>query len=186
MADRARKEVTRLLDTLERHLRDGIPVIGLEPSCLLSMRDEIPLLVRDARADLLAENATLFEEFIAEEAPELALRPIAEKVLVHGHCHQKAHNCMGSVEQVLQMVPDLAVEMIDSGCCGMAGAFGYDRDTAEISGKMAEASLLPAVRQASEDTLLVADGTSCRHQIDIGSGRSAMHVARVLDKSLFG
>ena len=136
----------------------------------------------------LAANALLFEEFLAREAEagtlDLPLKPVAKRALLHGHCHQKSFGAMGAAETVLALVPDLAVETVESSCCGMAGAFGYGADTIDVSLKMAELSLLPAVRKAAPDTLVVADGTSCRHQIKDGSGRDALHVARVLAMSL--
>ncbi|MEO6780093.1 MAG: FAD-binding oxidoreductase, partial [Bradyrhizobium sp.] len=115
---------------------------------------------------------------------ELPLGPIAGKALLHGHCHQKSFGAFKPVEQVLRLVPGLDVETIESSCCGMAGAFGYGADTWRTSMDMAELSLLPAVRRAEATTLIVADGTSCRHQIEEGSGRGALHVARVLAMSL--
>ena len=126
-------------------------------------------------ADLLAKNAFLFEEFLIREhkAGRLALdlAPVEDKALVHGHCHQKAFGAMGSVTDVLKLIPGLEVEVIKSSCCGMAGAFGYEASHLDVSMKMAELSLLPAVRSADDTTLLVADGTSCRHQIHDGAGR---------------
>jgi Fe-S oxidoreductase len=130
----------------------------------------------------------LFEEFLVREAEagrlQLPLGPIAEKALVHGHCHQKSFGAFKPVEKILRLVPDLKVETIESSCCGMAGAFGYGADTYQTSIEMAELSLLPAVRRAESATLIVADGTSCRHQIKDGAGRGALHVARVLAMSL--
>jgi Fe-S oxidoreductase len=116
----------------------------------------------------------------------LPLRAIADRALVHGHCHQKSFDAFKPVEQVLRLIPGLHVETIESSCCGMAGAFGYGADTYEVSMQMAEASLLPAVRRAQPKTLVVADGTSCRHQIADGTDRAALHVARVLAMSLDG
>ncbi len=107
-----------------------------------------------------------------------------KKVLVHGHCHQKSFGAFKPVEQLLRLVPDLNVEIIESSCCGMAGAFGYGADTYQASIEMAELSLLPAVRRADQATLVVADGTSCRHQIKDGTERTALHAARVLAMSL--
>jgi Fe-S oxidoreductase len=140
-------------------------------------------------ARLLAKNSFLFEEFLAREHKAgrlaLALRALREKTaLVHGHCHQKAFGLVGDVAAVLRLVPDLKVEMIESSCCGMAGAFGYEAEHFEVSMKMAELNLLPAVRKADAGTLIVADGTSCRHQIADGAGRAALHVARVLAQAL--
>ena len=184
MMDKARGEIGRLLDTLEPYLAEGVPVIGLEPSCLLAMRDEIPLATDDPRAQKLSNCAVMLEEFLAREKPDLNLKPIGKKALIHGHCHQKAHNVMSDVEQVLAMIPELEVEVIESSCCGMAGAFGYAKETIDISKKMAEANLLPAVRNAEMETFIVADGTSCRHQIKDGADRETLHVARLLEISL--
>jgi Fe-S oxidoreductase len=103
---------------------------------------------------------------------------------LHGHCHQKAFDAMPAVERVLKLVPGLEVRTVESSCCGMAGSFGYEAEHYEVSMKMAEASLLPAVRTAAQDSIVVADGTSCRHQIADGTGRSALHVARVLAQAL--
>jgi Fe-S oxidoreductase len=105
-------------------------------------------------------------------------------VLLHGHCHQKAHNVMGSVTGALNLVPGLEVETVESSCCGMAGAFGYQAETYAVSQAMGELSLLPSVRAAESDTLIVADGTSCRHQIADGAHRDAIHVARVLEMAI--
>src|SRR6202000_2739321 len=112
------------------------------------------------------------------------LKKIAERALLHGHCHQKAFDVLSPVETVLKLVPGLSVETVESSCCGMAGAFGYGAETIEVSKAMGELSLLPAVREAGADTLIVADGTSCRHQIHDGTGRAAIHVARVLANAL--
>jgi Fe-S oxidoreductase len=144
----------------------------------------------DKDAKTISAHALTFEEFLVREAEagqlQLPLRPIAEKALVHGHCHQKSFGAFKPVEQILRLIPDLKVETIQSSCCGMAGAFGYGADTYQASIAMAELSLLPAVRRADSTTLIVADGTSCRHQIKDGAGRGALHVARVLAMSLDG
>jgi Fe-S oxidoreductase len=142
-----------------------------------------------AESDALAAKAMLLEEFLAAEAKagrlKLALKPIAaSKALLHGHCHQKAFAVMPAVQQVLKLVPGLNVETIESSCCGMAGAFGYEAEHYEVSMKMAEAALLPAIRKADADAILVADGTSCRHQIHDGANREAVHVVRVLEMAL--
>src|SRR6266404_3439170 len=178
----------RCVAALAPFLERATPFVGLEPSCMLGFRDEIPSLVKREDARRLAANALLFEEFLAREAKagalKLALAPVAKRALLHGHCHQKAFAAMGAIEAVLRLVPDLAVETVESSCCGMAGAFGYGADTFDVSLKMAELSLLPAVRKAEADTLILADGTSCRHQIQDGTGREALHVARVLAMSV--
>jgi FAD/FMN-containing dehydrogenase/Fe-S oxidoreductase len=184
LVDDARKEAQRCIATLAPFVARGIPIVGLEPSCVLGFRDEIPALIKGDDARSLASYTLLFEEFLAREAGEgrlqVPLRPIAKRALLHGHCHQKSFGAMGAVEAVLRLVPDLAVETVESSCCGMAGAFGYGADTIDASLKMRELSLLPAVRKADAETLIVADGTSCRHQIADGAGRAALHVARVL------
>jgi Fe-S oxidoreductase len=185
LVDEARVEAQRCVTALAPFVARGIPIVGLEPSCLLGFRDEIPALIQSEDARRLAEHALLLEEFLARErALKLPLKPVAKRALLHGHCHQKSFAAMGAVEAVLKLVPDLAVETVESSCCGMAGSFGYGADTTDVSLAMAELSLLPAVRAADADTLIVADGTSCRHQIRDGSGRDALHVARVLAMSL--
>jgi Fe-S oxidoreductase len=138
--------------------------------------------------EALAKGSFLFEEFLAGESAagrlELKLKAIAGEALLHGHCHQKAFAAMGAVEHVLRLVPGLTVRTIESSCCGMAGSFGYEAEHYDMSMKMGEVSLLPAVRKAAADTLVVADGTSCRHQIEHGAQREALHVARVLERAL--
>jgi FAD/FMN-containing dehydrogenase/Fe-S oxidoreductase len=184
----ARQEMQRTLSALAPYVARGVPVVGLEPSCLLTFRDELPALIKSEAASALAAQALLLEEFLAREQKEgrlkLPLGPLPKKALLHGHCHQKSFDAMGAVESVLKLVPELAVETVDSSCCGMAGAFGYAAETIDVSLKMGELSLLPAVRKAPADALIVADGTSCRHQIHDGTGRDALHVARVLEMSV--
>ncbi|MBX9829593.1 MAG: FAD-binding protein [Xanthobacteraceae bacterium] len=186
--DEARKEAERTLAALEPYVSRGVPVVGLEPSCLLSFRDEVPAMVKGDGARCLSENAFTFEEFLSREAAagrlNLPLKKVADRALVHGHCHQKAFDAFSPVETVLKLVPGLKVEPIESSCCGMAGSFGYSAETIDVSLAMGELSLLPAVRKADAATLIVADGTSCRHQIHDGAGREALHVARVLAMSL--
>jgi FAD/FMN-containing dehydrogenase/Fe-S oxidoreductase len=186
--DEARREVERVLAAVAPYIERGVPVVGLEPSCLFGFRDEIPAMIKGESAQRLADNALMFEEFLAREAAagrlKLPLAPIAERALLHGHCHQKSFAALGAVETVLRLVPELKVETVESSCCGMAGAFGYGADTIDASIAMGELSLLPAVRKAAPDTLIVADGTSCRHQIADGTGRAAVHVAQVLARSV--
>jgi Fe-S oxidoreductase len=189
MVNEARHEAERMINALAPYTRRAIPVVGLEPSCLLTLRDEFRSMIPGEETAMLAERALLFEEFLARKAEagqlNLQLDPLREsKAILHGHCHQKAFGAMPAVERALRLVPGLEVEAIESSCCGMAGAFGYEAKHYEVSMKMAEAALLPKVRAASADTLVVADGTSCRHQIADGTGRTAMHVARVLERAL--
>ncbi len=186
--DQARHEAERTLAAFAPFLAQDMPVIGLEPSCLFSFRDEIPALLKNEVARKAATGAILFEEFLTQEAEtgslDLKLRPLKKRALLHGHCHQKSFGTMGAVEGTLRLIPDLQVEPIESSCCGMAGAFGFHADTIEVSRAMGELSLLPAVRKAPDDAIIVADGTSCRHQIYDGAGREAVHVARVLEMAL--
>jgi Fe-S oxidoreductase len=190
LVEEARREAERTVAAIAPFVSRGIPLVGLEPSCMLGFRDEIPGLVKAEDAKVLGRNAVLFEEFLENAASadglELPLKPIAPRALVHGHCHQKAFGAMSAVETVLRLVPELAVEVVESSCCGMAGSFGYGADTIDVSSAMAELSLLPAIRKASRDTLIVADGVSCRTQIKDGAKREALHVARVLAMSLNG
>ncbi len=189
--EQARQEALRTLRALLPFAERDVPIVGLEPSCLLTLRDEFLALRLDeaigveGAAKCLASKAMLLEEFLAAEHAAgrlaLALKPIAQtRALVHGHCHQKAFDAFSATLTVLRLIPGLQVEAIESGCCGMAGSFGYDATHFETSMKMAELSLLPAVRAADAQTLIVADGTSCRHQIADGASRKAMHVAQVL------
>jgi Fe-S oxidoreductase len=188
--DEARKEAERALAALAPYAADGVPIVGLEPSCLFSFRDEIPSLVKSDTARSVAQAAVLFEELLAREAAagklDLKLAPMKRRVMLHGHCHQKSFDTMGAVQSALTIIPDLEVTMIESSCCGMAGAFGYDAGTIDVSRAMGELSLLPAVRKADADAIIVADGTSCRHQIKDGTGRDAVHVARVLASTIVG
>ena len=198
LVDQARAEARRTMAALRPYVERGLPIIGLEPSCLYTLRDEFKSMLPGAAAEALAARAMLFEEFLAAELQagrlNLKLRPLPQKkALLHGHCHQKAFGAMSQVALVLGLVPELKVETVESSCCGMAGAFGYEAAHYDVSMEMAEASLLPAVRKADADTLLVADGTSCRHQIHDGlragpsasaAQRDALHVAQVLVRAL--
>ena len=188
LVDHARTELDRLVATYAPFAARGVPIIGLEPSCLLTLRDELLSLRSDETAKTISAHALMFEEFLVREAGaghlQLPLGPIAGRALVHGHCHQKSFGAFKPVEQALRLIPDLTVETIESSCCGMAGAFGYGADTYETSIEMAELSLLPAVRRAETNALVIADGTSCRHQIKDGTDRTALHVARALAMSL--
>jgi FAD/FMN-containing dehydrogenase/Fe-S oxidoreductase len=182
--DSAKAEMSRTLAALEPFFARGVPLVGLEPSCLFSFRDEAQAMLPGADSKRAATHALLFEEFIVREAKAGRFKPVfkpaTRKALLHGHCHQKAFGAMGAVEAALNLIPDLQLEKIESSCCGMAGAFGYQAETAAVSTAMGELSLLPAVRAANADTVLVADGTSCRHQIEGGAQRKAVHVASLL------
>ncbi|MGT2512618.1 FAD-binding and (Fe-S)-binding domain-containing protein [Cupriavidus basilensis] len=189
LVDEAKAEARRALDALKPYVDAGVPIVGLEPSCLLSLRDEFLSYGFGDEARRLAKSAYLFEEFLVaeEEAGRLALKLTGipgNKVLVHGHCHQKAFDAFRPVQMVLKWIPGLKVDTVESSCCGMAGSFGYEAEHFEASRAMAELSLLPAVRSAGSDAVVVADGTSCRHQIHDGTGTPAVHVARLLASAL--
>ena len=187
LIEEARRELARTLSALGSFIERGVPIVGLEPSCLLTFRDEALGLgfgreAGDARFLMFEE---LVAGAVAEGGLDLPLRPLAgRRALLHGHCHQKAFGVMPALERTLRLVPELEVETIESSCCGMAGAFGYEAANYETSMAMGELNLLPAVRAADRDTLVVAGGTSCRHQVVDGTGRPAWHVARVLELAL--
>jgi len=192
LVDRAKAEARRSLDTLLPFVNRGVAIVGLEPSCLLTLRDEFLNYGYGAEAEKLSRSAFLFEEFLVREKQagrlQLDLQALHHnQVLVHGHCHQKAFDAFTPVQTVLKWIPQLELSVVESSCCGMAGNFGYEEEHYEASLAMAELSLLPAVRKAlaaDGKTLVVADGTSCRHQIHDGAQQQAMHVARVLARSL--
>jgi Fe-S oxidoreductase len=188
MVDRARDEMRRTMAALKPHLERGTPVVGLEPSCLFTFRDELQALFPgDALAARLS-GARLVDEYLAEE---LSLGRIAapwraqpgRAIRVHGHCHQKAFGAFDATLQLLRTIPEADVGAIESSCCGMAGAFGHEKGHYEVSMRMAELALLPAVRAAPHATL-VAAGTSCRRQIADGSGRAALHPIALLAEAL--
>ncbi|HLX79397.1 MAG TPA: FAD-linked oxidase C-terminal domain-containing protein [Burkholderiales bacterium] len=186
LVEEAKAEARRVLHALQPWLAHGVPIIGLEPSCLFTLRDEYSVLLPGTEA--MAKNSFLLEEFLSNEADagrlNLKLKSIGKQALLHGHCHQKAFGAMSAVEKTLKLVPGLNVQTVESSCCGMAGSFGYEAEHYDVSMKMGEVGLLPAVRKASADTLIVADGTSCRAQIEHGAHREAQHVARVLEQAL--
>lgn len=183
----ARAEARRLQAALRPALEKGWPVIGLEPSCILSLRDDHLKLGLGAEAEALARQVYLFEEFIAREHDRkrlhLDLKPVAGRMLVHGHCHQKAVGAMKSLRKVLRLIPEFDFEFVEASCCGMAGNFGLETEHADLSRRMAELDLLPALRAAPEAAIL-ANGFSCRHQIREGVARQPMHVALLLQAAL--
>lgn len=189
LAAQAEKEMRRAVEAFRPVIEKGGVVVGLEPSCLFTFRDEAPaLLGRDWTEDF-GKRVLLFEEYLAEghdaETLELPVGPLkSSKALIHGHCHQKSFGALGATEKILGLIPELDVSTIESSCCGMAGAFGYQAETFETSAAMGELSLLPKVREAGTDSIIVADGTSCRHQISDLADRGALHAARVLDMAL--
>jgi Fe-S oxidoreductase len=188
LVDEARKEARRMLDALAPHVAAGTPIIGLEPSCLLTLRDEFPAMLPGDNTKALAGHAQLFEEFVAAERAagrfELPVKPMpGQTALLHGHCHQKAFNTAGAAAEALKLIPELKVETFDSTCCGMAGSFGFEAEHYDVSLRIGELSVLPKMRAAAPETLLAACGTSCRHQIADGTGRDARHIVRILDEA---
>jgi FAD/FMN-containing dehydrogenase/Fe-S oxidoreductase len=181
MVAQARAEAKRTLDALSAF---DAPVIGIEPSCLMTLRDEFLSLLPGEAAQKLAARAKLLSEWLAETKPKLRLRPIANEAHIHGHCHQKAFGAFPVAVAALTAIPELRVVPITSSCCGMAGSFGYEAANLPHSVAMAELSLLPHLRKASERAIVVADGTSCRHQIRDLSGREAVHSVRLLERAL--
>jgi Fe-S oxidoreductase len=189
MVDKAKEEARRMVQALAPFAARSVPIVGLEPSCLLTLRDEYLVMGLGDEAQRVADHSFLFEEFLVRERNagrlKLDLKSLRHKTAhVHGHCHQKAFDATAPVHTVLGWIPGLDVKPIESSCCGMAGAFGYEAAHHDTSMAMAELSLLPAVRAADHNALLVADGTSCRHQIRDGASREALHAARVLSMAL--
>jgi FAD/FMN-containing dehydrogenase/Fe-S oxidoreductase len=180
LIEKARAEARRTLTALA----GDAPVVGLEPSCLITLRDEFVSLLPGSEASALARRAVTFGEWMTREKIALKLRPAPTKAHVHGHCHQKSFGAFDATLASLRQAPDLIVAPIISSCCGMAGAFGYQSETQDVSRAMAEADLMPAVRSAKPEELIVADGFSCRHQIAALSGRAAVHSVRVLADAL--
>ncbi|WP_332826799.1 FAD-binding and (Fe-S)-binding domain-containing protein [Ramlibacter sp.] len=190
MVDEAKAKAGELLAALQPFVAKGIAVVGLEPSCLLTLRDEMTAMGFGEPAQALAKQSLLFEEFLAREAAAgrldtlvARLKPLGQPLLVHGHCHQKAFGAVAPVLEVLKLIPGAQPQLIETSCCGMAGSFGYEAKHHAVSMQMAELSLLPAVRSAP-DAIVVADGTSCRHQIHDGAQRQAMHAAVLLARQL--
>jgi Fe-S oxidoreductase len=188
LVEEARAEARRMLDALALTVIAGVPIVGLEPACLLTLRDEFPSLLPGDETKALAARAQLFEEFVASERAagrfELRLAPMPGRTaLLHGHCHQKAFNTAGAAAEALRLIPELQVETFDSTCCGMAGSFGLEAEHYDVSLKIGELGVLPKMRSAAPETLLAACGTSCRHQIADGAQRDARHIVRILDEA---
>ncbi|MDO8926770.1 MAG: (Fe-S)-binding protein [Sideroxyarcus sp.] len=188
--EEARHEARRLHSALRPALAAGIPVVGLEPSCILSLRDDHLKLGLGEEAVALAKQVYLLEEFIAREHDRkrftLEFKPLPRgRTLVHGHCHQKAVGAMKSLRKVLRLIPEFEFEFIEASCCGMAGSFGLEAEHADISMQMAGIDLLPALHAAPDATIL-ANGFSCRHQIREGADRQPVHVALLLRDALNG
>jgi Fe-S oxidoreductase len=183
MVDKAKEMLGELVDHLAPYTDKNIPVIGLEPSCLFTLKDEALVMGFGERAVSVSKQAQLLEEFLASEVRagklKLNLKAAEKPVLFHGHCHQKSFAAVTPAMELLKLIPNAEPKLIESSCCGMAGSFGYEAEHIEVSKQMAEASLLPSIRK-SPDSWVVADGTSCRHQIADGTQREAVHIARIL------
>lgn len=184
MLDRAKAYLQRVMDRLAPQIDAGVPIVVLEPSCASVFRDELKnLFPADARADRLRKQTFLLSEFLERQSPGFQPPRLERTVLVHGHCHHKALMKMTDEESLLKKM-GATVTAPDAGCCGMAGPFGFDAHKYEVSMAIGERVLLPAVRTAASDTLIVSDGFSCREQIYQGTGRKALHLAEVLQLAL--
>jgi Fe-S oxidoreductase len=190
MVDEAKAKAREAVESLFPFAEKGIPIVGLEPSCLLTLRDEALSMGLGAQAQAVGGQSMLFEEFLAREAREGRLdtlkgklRPLDKRVLLHGHCHQKAFAAVTPIVDVLKLIPGVEPELIESSCCGMAGSFGYEAKHHDVSMQMAELTLLPAIRKYP-GAIVIADGTSCRHQIHDGAQREAVHAAILLAAQL--
>ena len=190
MLDQAREVANENINSIWLQLQEAVPIIGIEPSALLSFRDEYIDFADDKeKAKELKKRAMLFEEFIEAEVKagniDLTLfKPIGKTLKYHGHCHQKALSELSALQSTLDLIPETKPEKIPSGCCGMAGSFGYEKEHYKLSMKIGELILFPAIRKASDEVLIVAPGTSCRHQIKDGTKKKSYHPAEVLWESL--
>jgi Fe-S oxidoreductase len=189
LVDQAKVLAQQTVEQLAPYAQAGIPIIGLEPSCILTLRDEYLYLLPDhPDVAIVAKHTYTFEEYIAELADadklNLEFTDASREILLHGHCHQKALVGTEPSKRMLSLPPNYSVTEIDSGCCGMAGSFGYEAEHYDISLKMAERQLLPAVRAAANETIIVAAGVSCRQQIKHGAEKQALHPAEVLRAAL--
>jgi Fe-S oxidoreductase len=184
MLDTAKLLLSRLVERLTPYARAGVPIVGLEPSCVAALRDELPsMLVHDEDATRVAECAMTLAEFMKEHAPDWSMPRLQRGAIVHGHCHHEAIMGLDADRELLDRL-GLDYEVLDSGCCGMAGSFGFEADKYEISVAIGERRLLPAVREAPEESLIVADGFSCRTQVEQLTGRRAIHTAEVIELAL--
>jgi len=184
MLDLAKRQLRQILDVLDNDITAGTPVVGLEPSCVAVFRDELPnLFPHDEAAKRLAGQTMTLSEFLRHRRPDWRPGRIDRRAIVHGHCHQKAIMGFTAESEVLKEAAR-EVDILDSGCCGMAGSFGFKREHYGVSQQIGELAVLPAVRQASVDDLIVADGFSCREQIAQGTSRRAFHTAELLQLAL--
>jgi Fe-S oxidoreductase len=186
MLDRAQNLLLQILNELTPEIEAGIPIVGLEPSCVAVFRDELlNLFPDDQRAQALSRQTFLLSEFLEIHAPHFAPPKINRKAILHGHCHQKSLMKMTAEESILRRI-GIDFQSPAPGCCGMAGSFGFERDKYAVSMAIGELELLPAIRQAPADWLIIADGFSCREQIAQSTGRRALHLSEVLQMALRG
>jgi Fe-S oxidoreductase len=180
----AKRFLRQVLDTLGEQIVEGVPVVGLEPSCVSVFRDELPnLFPGDEDARRLAKQTFTLSEFLEREAPEGWAPELKRRAIVQAHCHHKAVIGLGAERRMMEKL-GLDLEILDSGCCGMAGSFGYEKEKYGVSIKAGERALLPAVRAAGKDALIIADGFSCRSQIASTTDRRALHLSQVIQMAL--
>ena len=188
MIDKAKGNARFNVDSVYPHVAQGAKLVGLEPSCILSFRDDyVDLLGGDARATTISENTMLIEEFVLyaqEQGAALDFKNPPADVLLHGHCHQKALVGTQPAMKLLKSIPGCNARETEAGCCGMAGSFGFETEHYDISLKIGEQSLFPAIRSQSDDSLIIAEGVSCRQQIQGGTGKGAKHLVEVLADAL--
>lgn len=184
MLDRAKRQLMHIIDVLRAEIEGGIPVVVLEPACASVFRDELTnLFPANEEAKRLRQQTYLLCEFLDKKAQDYTLPRLAGRAIVHGHCHYKAIMKMDAEERCLEKL-GLDFEVLDSACCGMAGSFGFEKNTYEVSIQCGERVLLPAVRHASPETLIIADGFSCREQIAQNTNRRALHLAQVIQMAI--
>jgi Fe-S oxidoreductase len=184
MLDTARVLLKRLMSRLTPYARAGVPIVGLEPSCVAALRDELPaMLVHDEDATRIATGTMTLAEFLKEHAGDWRMPRLERRAIVHGHCHQEAVMGLDADRELLERL-GLDFEVLDSGCCGLAGSFGFEASKYDISVAVGERRLLPAVREAPADALILADGFSCRTQIEQLTDRRAIHVAEAIELAL--
>ncbi|MBV8609130.1 MAG: hypothetical protein JO034_16955, partial [Singulisphaera sp.] len=180
----AKRLLQRIIDTLRYEVEQGIPIVGLEPSCIATFRDELlQLFPMDEDAKRLSEQTFTLAEFLEKRVEDYTIPPLRRRAIVHGHCHHKAIMRMGAEDAILKRL-GMLYEIPDTGCCGLAGSFGFEASHDAISRKIGEHKLIPKVRGASKDTLIIADGFSCKHQIQEMTDRRALHLAQVLQMAL--
>jgi len=188
LLDNATANAVTNIDRLYAYAEAGIPVVGCEPSCLLTFRDEYPQLVRDERTKTIAENSFMIDEFLMKLQEDgklqMSIGKLEKKVLFQAHCHQKAEMGTATSMAALRLAPGYQVELINAGCCGMAGSFGYEKEHYDLSMKIGEEALFPAIRAKDEDWEVAVMGVSCRQQVEDGTGRKARHLVEVLADAL--